>query len=190
MTDEAKRQRTDRASLTDLDALRTRGDVEFLERTRALEQRKFEALRKRYQSIDGVVQVGVTDDDGAVLLVGPDPWAPPGGNVDAGEDWAAAARRAIADLTGVAVTVDGVERVEETYFCLESDEDSRFLAPSVLFSASPAEEPGDFRADPTVASDLDDPLYGDGEDVELAWFEEVPGDAHPNHVDHIELFLG
>jgi ADP-ribose pyrophosphatase YjhB (NUDIX family) len=179
----------DATSVPGLDALRDRDGVAFVESTRSFEQRTFEALRQRYRSIDGVVKVGVTTDDGAVLLAGQETWAPPGGNVETGEDWAAAARRAIEDLAGVAVTVDDVARVEETYFCLAGDEDSRFLAPNVLFGASLADDEPDFLDDPTVADDLDDPVYGDGEDVELGWFDAVPEDVHPNHADHVELFL-
>lgn len=189
MTRQAERREPNERSIADLNTLRDRDDVEFVRGTRTFERRKFEALRDRYEAIDGVVMTGVTNDDGEVLLVGPDPWVPLGDEVGPGGDWAAAARRGVEELTGVAVEIDDVELVEESDFCLDGDEDSRFTAPCVSFSASLADDVPAFLDEPTVADDLDHPLYGDGEGVELGWFGAVPEDAHPNHVEHVRLFL-
>lgn len=174
-------------SLSDPESLRDREDVAFDEQSRSIDRETFEALRERYDAIDGVVQVGVTSDDGAVLLWGPDGWAPPGGDVEPGEDWAAAARRAIEELAGVSVDIDGPELVERIEFGVEDEADSRFPAYNVLFGASLPDDTG--PADVEVVDDLDHPYFDDGTDLELAWFDEVPEDAHANHEDHVRLFL-
>jgi ADP-ribose pyrophosphatase YjhB (NUDIX family) len=176
-------------SIPDLNLLRNDPAVEVLQEQRAFEQEQFEGLRKRYETIDGVVQVGVTTDSGDVLLVGPDGWAPPGGSVMPGEDWAGAARRSIRELTGVEIRINRVKRLVESKFCLESDESSHFYTASAIISASLSNQESSFLDDPTVAEDLDHEIYGTGEDIELAWFDTVPKDVDPNHVEDIELLL-
>lgn len=181
-----------RKTLSDPDVLRTRDDVEYLERERAFDAETFEWLRERYDAIAGVVQVGVTTDAGSVLLVKygrNGQWAPPGGDVRPGDDWAAAARRGIEELTGVAVTVDVVERLERTEFRREGDPDGSFAADSCFVRASLAgDEPG-FRASPEIPADFDHDYLGDGDDLSIAWFDGVPADVNPNHEAHVRIFL-
>ncbi|NHN43488.1 NUDIX domain-containing protein [Halorubellus sp. JP-L1] len=176
-------------SLADPDDLRERETVACSERDRVLPAEKFDALRERYERIDGVVQVGVTNDDGAVLLVGEPPYAPPGGNVEAGEDWVAAAERAMTTITGVDVRVDDAVAFERTAFRSGGDADASFHADSVLFEASLVDPPAGYREDPTFADDLDHPLYGDGSEHALAWVDAVTDDVHENHRGDVDAFL-
>lgn len=179
-------------TLPDPDSLRARDDVEYLERERAFDAEKFERLRERYDGIDGVVQVGVTTHAGSVLLMkyGRDgQWAPPGGDVRPGDDWAAAARRGIEELTGVAVRVDAVERLERTEFRREGDPADSFTADSLFVRASLADDERAFRENPEIPAALDHEYFGDGDDLSLAWFDEVPADVSPNHADHVRIFL-
>lgn len=175
-----------RTGHTDPESLRDREAVPVDEKERTFEEAKFEGLRRRYEQIDGVVLVGVTTDDGEVLLQGDDTWSPPGASVEAGEDWADAARRGIEQLTGVDIQIDRPVLVEITDFCLDGDESTRFPAPSIHFEASLSSDATAFREDPTFAGDVDGEYYAERE---LAWFDELPDDAHPNHEEHIELYL-
>ncbi|QPV63875.1 NUDIX domain-containing protein [Halosimplex litoreum] len=172
----------------DPETVAARDGVTVDERTRAFPDEQFDALRDRYERIDGVVLVGVTRDDGAVLLQGGDNWSPPGGEVDPGQDWASAAESAVGALTGVEVTVEAAELVEYNEFHREGDSDDSFRAPVVHFGASLAGDADSFREDPTVADDWDHPAFNP-EAVDLAWFDAVPADADPSHEDHIALYF-
>jgi ADP-ribose pyrophosphatase YjhB (NUDIX family) len=173
-------------SLADPETLHEREDVAYDEDHREFEREKFEALAERYDAIDGAIQVGVTTEDGRLLLQGPDGWAPPGGNVKADEDWVEAARRNIEGKTGAAIEIDDAELLERLIFRLDGDEERTITSYAVTFSASLVDEDSEFAESPTIADDLDLPA-----DYDLAyeWFDEVPEDAHENHVDHIELFF-
>ena len=173
--------------LADPRTLRDRDDVEFVEDERTFPDETFEGLRERYDAIEGVVQVGITTDDGEVLLWGDDTVAPPGGDVETGEDWAAAARRAMEALTGQRVAVDRPVLVEWTQFCRESDESERFPAPSVHFEASLVDPDSAFLGEPAVPADFEHPMFED--DPVLDWYEGVPENVHENHAHHVELYV-
>ncbi|QKG93284.1 NUDIX domain-containing protein [Halorubrum sp. SS7] len=174
-------------SLRDPETLLDRDAVAVERVARGLDAESYEARRERYEDIDGVVQLGVTDGDGRVLLQdwnGTGEWAPPGGTVDPGEDWAAAARRSAERLTGVSVGVDGAVLVEDLRF-ERRDGSASFSAYGVSFVLSLAETAPSFREDPTVAPGS----RFSGGDAELAWVSAVPDDTNENHVDHVDLFL-
>lgn len=172
------------SSLDHPSTLQDRDDVPFVEHTREVAGEQFERMRDHHASIDGVVGVGVRDGD-ALLLVrhGEGGWAPTGGQVQPDEDWAEAARRGLVELTGQAVALEAVERVEHVTF-RSAEGDDAFESDSVVFRASLADPAPSFRADPTPAEDrpADYP-------VELGWFEGVPDDVNPNHEDHVRLLL-
>jgi ADP-ribose pyrophosphatase YjhB (NUDIX family) len=159
-------------------------DVPSFDHTRDLAGGQFERMREHHATIDGVVGVGVRDG-GALLMVrhGDGGWAPTGGQVQPGEDWADAARRGVLELTGQAVDLEAVKRVEHITFRRE-DGDGTFETDSVLFRATLADPAPSFREDPTPAADrpADYP-------VDLGWFETVPDDVNPNHEDHVRLLL-
>lgn len=132
--------------------------------------------------------VGLVDGDGRVLLQGDDEVAPPGGDVDPDEDWAAAARRRFEELTGIAVAVEALERYEPTeVHCEGSDE--WFLAPALHVRLRLAEDAPGFREDPRPLDDPDHAYYDDGDEVTLRWYDDVPDDVHPNHEGHVALSL-
>jgi ADP-ribose pyrophosphatase YjhB (NUDIX family) len=175
------------ASLRDPEVLLDRDPVAVERVTRTLDADRYEAQRERYDDIEGVVQLGVTDGDGRVLVQdwnGTGEWAPPGGTVDPGDDWVAAARRSAERLTGVSVDVDGAVLVEDLRF-ERRDGSASFSAYGVSFVLSLAEPAPSFREDPAVAPAS---RFADG-DAELDWVSDVPADANENHVDHVELFL-
>lgn len=177
---------------TDLGKLRGRDDVERVETTRSFASPSFENLEARFDAIAGVTQVGVTADDGHVLLAGDETWSPPGTDVLPGEEWAVTTRRQLESILGVDLELDGVALLEDAIFNHEDDDSRQFLAPCVSFEASltdaNTEQSRAFREHPTVAEDLDHPLYGD-DAYALGWFDSIPEDVHPNHVEHVELFL-
>ncbi|WP_435363026.1 NUDIX domain-containing protein [Haloarchaeobius sp. DYHT-AS-18] len=73
-----------------------RGSVDYVERIHVLPAGEFEAARDRAGTIEGGVVVGVTDDDGRLLLIQndwSDGWILPGGGVESGEDWEVAVHR-------------------------------------------------------------------------------------------------
>ncbi|MFD1514222.1 hypothetical protein [Halomarina rubra] len=187
-TEEPPREPTD--PFTSLDGLRDHERVAHERTERAFPDESFENLRRRYDAIAGVYQVGLTTPDGAVLLVGDDDWALPGGEVLAGEEWRAVARGELERLFGVEVALGGVLRLLDGEFTREGDAADRFVAPCVFFGASLQDPDDAFVTHPTFADDLDHPLYGDGSGFDIGWFDTVPDDANPNHVDDIESFLG
>jgi ADP-ribose pyrophosphatase YjhB (NUDIX family) len=174
-------------SLSDPEALRGREDVPFDSVERVLDSEPFESLRDRYEKIDGVVQIGLTTADGRLLLQGFDGasnWAPPGGEVDPGQDWVEAARTSMERLTGVAIEIDDAAFVEHLTFRLTDDEERGFTSYGVSFTASLVDDDSEFDRNPTLAIDPPEEY-----DWTLAWFDSVPEDANPNHVEHIEQFL-
>lgn len=172
--------------LTDPEVLRDRADVAVEERHRPLPDEKFEGLKQRYDAIGGVVQIGLTNDD-AVLLWGDDSVAPPGGSVGAGEDWIAAARETMEDLTGQQVEIDRPLMLEITHFQRESDESESFPAPSVHFAASLVDPDPEWVADPEPPADYEEPMFE--ERPRIRWFDAVTDDVDENHAHHVELYL-
>lgn len=181
-------------SLADPTAVRDRPDVAESIEERTVPTEKHEALRERYEQIDGVVQVGVRRADGALLLERTDrseEWAPPGGNVAPDQDWIEAATAAAESITGEAIVVDEPVLYGRITFVPDEGDGEGVAAETVVFGASLADPETAFADEPTLPEDLDDPLYGDGESVglELAWFESVPEDVNPNHREEVELLL-
>lgn len=153
---------------------------------RELPPENFEAARSHYDNIDGVVQIGITDPDGRVLLMGsPEDgeWAPPGGPVEPGADWVGAARMTMENQTGTEVTIEETVLLEELIFHEEGSEE-RFSSHGVSFRASVEDET--FIEEPTL---VEHPHLPEDTDETFEWFDSVPEDAHENHIEHIELFL-
>lgn len=148
--------------------------VPFKEITRTFRKDKFYGLQQRYQSIDGIVMIGIVSKDEEVLLQGPKNWAPPGGPVQPDEDWAAAARRIALNETGNKITIDKPVLVEKMNFQLKNNSAAHFSAYILHLQASPA----------TNQWELSDKAA-----TTLQWFNEVPANAHSNHVRHIKLYL-
>ena len=151
-------------SLTDPTALRARDDVTALENTYTHENPDHcEATAA------GRVVVGVTNDDGEALLLVADERDHamlPNTVVDADEDWARAARSAVADGVDTSVRLDGVESVRTVEHVVEADGDTRHQNTThhVLFHASPTD--ADVGGGPAVAQD----------GWHAGWYDELPVD--------------
>lgn len=167
-------------SLPDPELLLDREDVEFREETKVVEPERFETFRERTETIDGVTVVGVTNDDGAVLLTGheDDGWRPTGGGVEPGEDWAAAGRRTAEAEAGVPIVLDRPEVLKRYTYRLEGGDDREVDEYFVFFRGSLADESA------TDLSDLDSQ-----EDATVGWFDEVPENAYPGEEEAIRVFL-
>lgn len=139
---------------------------------RTFRKTKFEGLRKRYQTIEGVVMVGIVNNKDEVLLKGPKQWAPPGGSVQPGEDWATAARRIIKQQTGNPVAITIPVLVEKMIFRNKNNDEDQFSAYILHLQATFIEEPDSINQQP-----------------DFKWFSNVPPNAHPNHIKHIQLYL-
>lgn len=136
-----------------------------------------------YSDTAGLVALGITNDDGAVLLMdSAHGWRLPYGGVDSTVDWLDRVAEIGRTLTGVDVTAGAVLRVTEITHELATDQDQT----TTSFDAVVGTEPVD--GEPIA----DDPTFDEWEDLELGWFDEVPDDAYHDHgdaVDDIELFL-
>ena len=165
--------------LTDPESLVDRDDVDFREEASVEHQHHFEL----YEPIEGIIVVGVTDDEGRVLLMVHSedpgvvlPYAP----VESGEDWVAVARRKIEEAAGVDVDIDGVERVRRKYFSPEGDDERQTMGYDVVVCARPST--GETFGESTSV--------GEEGDWSLKWVDEIPEDAAGGAVlDDIRLFL-
>ncbi|WP_436923669.1 hypothetical protein [Halosimplex amylolyticum] len=166
-------------ALYDPGSLRDDADVEFTEARTTDGRDAFEY----FDGVAGLVAVGITTGAGAILLMdSPHGWRLPYGHVDAGADWLASAEDVGEILTGVEVSAAEVLRVSEITHELRSDADRT----ATSFDAVVGTDPVD--GEPLA----DDPTFGEWEDLELGWFDDVPEDAYHAHadaVDDIEYFL-
>lgn len=166
-------------SIVDPDSLRERTDIEFREERSTDEQDGFDY----FESIDGMVAVGLTNSTGAVLLMNsPHGWRLPYGPVDMDEDWVLAGQHVGEELTGVSVSITRAERVARITRCLQNEEERKTTSYDVVLRAAP------------VANDpvADDPSFGPWDELEVDWFNIVPEDAYWSHgdaVDDIRRFL-
>lgn len=126
--------------------------------------------------------VGVTDDDGRLLLLvnrDEEHAVLPNETVDADEDWAAAGRRRVEEMAGIDVALDGVERVRRVEHVVEDEGAPPDTTHHVVFGASPA-------SDATL-----DGLCEDN-DWEMGWHDGLPvedEDDDAGALDDIRLFL-
>lgn len=170
---------SDDEPLLDPESLRDREDVEFLDKPSVEHQDHFEV----YEPVEGMVIVGVTDDDGAVLVAYDESvpvWLLPHATVERDEDWAAVARREIESQTGVEIEIDGIELVRRKRY--RSEDDRQTTGYDVVFRASPA-------ADETPSENVD--VVGE-HDWDFGWFEEVPegdNEAGSDVEDDLRLFV-
>lgn len=152
-------------------------NVEFCEEESVEHQHHFEL----YEPIEGMVVIGVTNAEGETLLLHKNtshailPYA----QVESGENWVAVARREVEEL-GVAVEIEGVERVRQKYFTTEEGEKQETMGYDVVLRASPV-------VDGVDSSEMSGP---DKPDWDASWFDDVPTDAAAGAVlDDIQLFF-
>jgi hypothetical protein len=166
-------------SFADPESLRDRDDVPFVEETIVHDDADHCSV-----SIEGRAVVGVTNDDGEVLLaiheeasVAMLPHSP----VESDDDWAAVGRRAVEKQTGVGVDIDGPELVRDVEHYVEDDDELHTATYNVVFRASHVAD----------RSGADDPGVPKNDDWDAEWFDELPEnltDGGPVEKD-VRLFL-
>lgn len=135
----------------------------------------------------GLAVVGVTDDDGALLLLvqpSADHAVLPHATVERDDGWAVAAREHVEALTGLDVAVDGVRRVHRVEHVIAGEDGPRDTTHHVVFAGSVA------GSAPTMTGLCDD------NDWEVGWYRTPPVDldtaARPGEQtahDDVRLFL-
>lgn len=169
-------------SFSDPETLLTREDVTVDEVDFEVGEAEFEAMLEDW---DSHAVVGITTGEGEVLLMndGSHGWTLTAFAVEAGEDWVAAGRRRVENLTGVAVDIDRPERIRQYNVRIEDETDRQTTIHDVIFRASPV-------ADACVAAEM---VTGIDDDIQdIGWFEELPDDVDADDsdpVDDIRLFL-
>jgi ADP-ribose pyrophosphatase YjhB (NUDIX family) len=149
-------------SLSDPESLRE--DVPFVEETSVHDDEDHCSV-----GIDGRAVVGVTNDDGEVLLAVHEESSIamlPHGPVEPGDDWATVGRRAVEEMTGVTVELVGPELVRNFDHFVEGNDERHTTSYNVVFRASPA---GD-------ETSTGDPGVVGNDDWDAGWFDEFPGD--------------
>lgn len=152
-------------SVTDLERLRDRPDVQFHEETECVDSELFETL----EGLDDMAVVGVTNSDGDVLLMRVTEECArklPTPEVGPGEDYAAAARNWVESQAGLAITLDSLECVWCHEARLEGTERTTTRA-FVVFGATPGVD-----EDGVVETTAEHP-----EAHAVGWFAELPDDA-------------
>jgi hypothetical protein len=124
---------------------------------------------ERYESVEGLAVVAVTDADGRLLLERPEEapvWLLPHSTVTAVQTYDDVAVTAMRLHTGLDVSLDGVFRVRTVDVHLEDDPSRETRTHEVVFAAS--------MVDPEQTVD-EDALAEHGID-EVDWFAEPPAD--------------
>jgi hypothetical protein len=177
MTAEITDDPTADATLSDPTTLLDREDVDVRDRHETADDEQF----ADHESWAGMAVVGITDDDGRLLLLrheDDDHAILPHRPVEPGDDYAAVAREAAAEAADLQVTLDSVERVRRVEFS-HADDDARTTRRfDVLFRAS-------LDGDGTPTSERDC--------WTATWAREVPDNPDWDHEDvlsDIRAFLG
>ena len=120
--------------LTDPETLRECDSVEFVDTSPEEHQGHYEL----YEPIAGMAIVGVTGEDGRLLLLRREDGAIPVlpyGWTRPGDDWMATARAAVADSTDIEVAIGGVLRVRRHTY--RSETGAETTGYDVVFAATP-----------------------------------------------------
>ncbi len=120
--------------LTDPETLREREDVEFIDAPPEEHQSHFEV----YKPIAGMAIAGVTDTDDRLLLLKHETTESivlPYTQVENGDDWVAAAQKAVTDSNDIEVIIDGPVRVRRCTYRSETGEETTGY--DVVFAATP-----------------------------------------------------
>lgn len=170
------------ASLLDPERCRDRTDVVFREATEVVDDRGAFNGRETWA---GTVAVGVVAHDEVLLVNAPDGWTLPASPVRTGDDWAAVARRWVAQKTGRAVDLEAVERVTRTSYRLAGSSTRQTTGYDVVFRASPLD--GETPMDDLQVKRASE----DGDEWADEWFDSVPADAADDEFRaDVEWFVG
>jgi hypothetical protein len=161
-------------ALTDPERLRGRG-IEFVDERMGED---FAAAEFHDGDIAGRALLGITNDDGAVLLLEHEDQPPilPMCGVDEGDDWAAVGRGTVDDVPGLEATLAGVERVRTAEYPDGGEWARNYY---VVFEGAVA---GAERLpeEPTVKDEA----------WEADWYDAVPeAIEYENMTEDIELFV-
>lgn len=132
---------------------------------------------------DGRAIVGVTSEDGRVLLLvnsEEDHTILPNDTVAPGEDWATVGQSWVEKSAGIDITLDDVERVRRVEHVVDGESTPHSVAHHVVFGASVAS-----------AGTIPDGLCAD-DPWELGWYDELPLDTDDDDAGvlaDIRLFL-
>jgi ADP-ribose pyrophosphatase YjhB (NUDIX family) len=159
--DDLTRRSRERTDAVLVDHAAAHGEFRVRELEWRLNEGDFDRLRDRFErDADGGAGVWLTRSD-AVCCVrheGEDAWSDPGGKREAGEAFAAAARREAREETGLDVDVDGV--LEAHAVTHVAPDRPPLVSPIVVFEATPIG--GDLEPAP------------DDRVAEVRWFTERP----------------
>ena len=171
-----------KTSLLDPEQLRGRTAVLFREETQVVND---PGAFNGHETWAGTVSVGVVGDDGVLLVNAPEGWTLPTSPVKAGDDWAAVARRWVAQKTGLAVDLERPERVSRTSYRLAGSSTRQTTGYDVVFRATALDEatPMDYLNAKREAEAGDE--WADD------WFDSVPDGVADDTavVADIESFL-
>lgn len=165
---------TNPETFTELDGVQINDEVQVVS----------EAEFERRDTWGGVAVIGVTDENGDLLLAkfaDGHGWMLPNGPVEPGDDYVAAATHWAEVMTGVSVTVDDIDRIRRRHYQTEDGRET--IGHHVIFQGSPVEGTA-------VAENPGLPQ----QDIEtVSWFAHPPADAdwdHENFGKDVRRFLG
>lgn len=155
-------------SIIDHESLRNRDDIPFHEETDLVDGETLELV----ENLDDMAPVGVTNDEGEVLLMRVDEdcaWKIPSPSVGPSEDYAEVARRWVTEQAHLTIVLDAVEGVW-CYAARLENEDHEATRNFVVFSASPV-------TDGTAMDDSNTDTPEENTATAVGWFDELPADA-------------
>ena len=167
-------------SFCDPETLRERPGVPFREETERIDP-DVEGVRADLATLDSHVVVGVTNDAGEVLLMddGEHGWTLAAVPVETGDDWLAAGRSGVAELTDICVTIDRAERVRRVDYHVGDETDPHVTVYSVVVRAAPV------TGRPVAPS----PIIAGEPIPDVGWFDAVPEGVDGPVADDIRQFL-
>ncbi|MFC7074027.1 NUDIX domain-containing protein [Halovenus rubra] len=152
-------------SLADPQDVRSRENVVF-----ATETQEHETFDYCASDIAGNTVLELRNDDDKLLLLihdGHGIAVAPHGDVEEGEDWAAAARREIEAVTGISIALDNIEAVTEVNHVVSEDGKPHRTTERIIFSGHPVDgEIQDCKQSAQAGSD----------DWRAAWVDGLPED--------------
>ncbi|WP_114579616.1 hypothetical protein [Saliphagus sp. LR7] len=164
-------------SFSNPESLRDQAGVPFDEEIQQLPPEEFESVS---ESVDSHAVVGITNEDGDVLLMddGSHGWTLIAFPVERGQDWPTVAREEAQTLLDTSVVLEQPELVRRIDFLPVNDDNRRTTMYNVVFRASVDETIDTEELD----QQNDEPL--------LRWFERVPDEQEGEVADDIRIFVG
>jgi ADP-ribose pyrophosphatase YjhB (NUDIX family) len=150
-------------SLADPQEVRSSEGVDF-----TTETQEHETFDHCSTDIAGKTVVELGNEDGEVLLLINDEHGiavAPHGDVEAGDDWAAAARREIEAVTGITIALDSIDAVKAVDHVVSEDGKPHRTTYRVIFSGHPVG--GDIQ-------DCKQSMEAGSDDWRAAWVDSLP----------------